>query len=78
MIENAEMTKVGVRLLDEGVDASRWVPAKKIEKNIYQLFPTPNYDPEDETWEFLPGAKVICEEQEHSIEGKILMAVRLA
>jgi hypothetical protein len=46
-------------------------------ENRYQVLPTEKYDPEDETWEFLPGSIVQCEEREY--EGKkFLLAVKLA
>lgn len=28
--------------------------------DIYRLLPTPDYDPADEHWEFLPGCIVRC------------------
>ncbi len=28
--------------------------------DLYKLLPTPHYDPEDEIWEFVPGAIVRC------------------
>lgn len=52
-----------IQLLNEGVKVYRPVPAIEIEDRIYQLEGHELYDPEDETWEFLPGTYVIVEEQ---------------
>ncbi|SEW26983.1 hypothetical protein SAMN05428988_3814 [Chitinophaga sp. YR573] len=52
-----------VRLLNEGTTVYRPVPALQIEDNIYQLEGSELYDPEDETWEFIPGAHVMVQEQ---------------
>lgn len=70
--------KVYVSLLDEGTDTLRPTQAVVLGGGAYELLPTPNYDPENETWEFSPGTKVICEEQEHSTAGRILVAMRPA
>ena len=52
---------VFVRLLDEGTDVMRPVPASRVSNGIYKLLKTDDYDPEYETWEFLPGKRVLCE-----------------
>lgn len=54
-------TTVYVRLLDEGTDVFRPTQAVRTPQGGYRLLPTPNYDPEDERWEFLPGQMVRCE-----------------
>jgi hypothetical protein len=43
---------------------------------LFKILPTPAYDPEDETWQFLPGAIVRCEENEYNGK-KYLLAVEL-
>ncbi len=73
-----QTVKVYVSLLDEGTDTLRPTQALVLKGGVYELLPTPNYDPENETWEFLPGTKVVCEEQKHSTAGKILVVVRPA
>jgi hypothetical protein len=56
--------KIYIRLLDEGVDS--WLPTtgEKISDNTYKVFPTDDYDADDEVWEFIPGSIVNCELQE--------------
>ncbi len=52
-----------VELLDEGTDT--WRPTKAIElgDGLFKLLPTPNYDPENESWAFLPGETVKAEQK---------------
>ena len=50
-----------VRLLDEGVEVWRPVPAVTLGNGRYELVATDDYDPEIETWEFPPGAVVMGE-----------------
>jgi len=64
-----------VQLLNEGTKVYKPVPAHKIENNIYQLEGFEIYDPQDEQWEFLPGAFVIVEDKELSGD-KVLVAVK--
>ncbi|SFW11659.1 hypothetical protein SAMN05216414_101291 [Nitrosovibrio sp. Nv17] len=52
---------VYVRLLDEGTDVFRPTEAERTSDGFYRLFPTSDYDPGDEHWEFLPGELVKCE-----------------
>lgn len=70
--------KIYVELLDEGTPTIRPTNGIHIADNIYRLLATPNYDPEDETWLFLPGTLVQCEWQENSFLGTILVAIALA
>lgn len=51
---------VYVILLDEGVDVMRPVLAHHVDANIYVLIRPDDYDPDDETWEFLPESRVVC------------------
>jgi len=71
------MASVFVRLLDEGVDVWRPVPATDLGNRRYRLIPPDDYDPSIETWEFVPGALVECEMQMLS-DGLTLVAKRLA
>jgi hypothetical protein len=54
---------VFVQLLDEGTIVYRPTEAVDLGLGRYRLLPTPDYDPEDETWEFLPGAVVVCSQR---------------
>ncbi len=60
---NAEIKTITlyVRLLDEGTDCWRPTQGELVEEGIYRLLPTTNYNPDDESWEFLPGTLVRCQ-----------------
>ncbi len=68
---------VFVKLLDEGTDVWRPVPAEDLGDLRYRLGEPSHYDPSTETWEFPPGALVDCEMQLLS-DGPTLVAKRLA
>jgi hypothetical protein len=72
---STERTTVYVELLEEGVPTWRPTAAESLGKGRYRLLPTDIYDPEDETWQFLPGTVVACEERRLS-DGVYLVAVR--
>lgn len=65
-----------IQLLGEGTKVYRPVPARQIENSIYQLGGYKIYDPEDEIWEFLPGAFVLVNEQILDSE-IVLVAIKL-
>lgn len=65
-----------VRLLDEGVDVWRPVPATALGNGQYRLLQTDDYDPETENWEFLPGVTVTCELRSKSGD-RIMVATRV-
>lgn len=60
-----EMTEIHVRLLNEGVDTVKRVPARALDNNEYRIILPEDYDAEDEEWEFTPGTIVRCEEVEN-------------
>jgi hypothetical protein len=64
-----------IRLLGEGAPVYRAVPATEIRENLYHLKGYNIYDPEEESWEFAPGALVVVEERKLS-EGAGLVAIR--
>lgn len=68
---------VYVKLLNEGVDVWRPVEAAALPDGTYRLKATEDYDPELETWEFLPGSEVRCELR-HLSGGPALVAVTKA
>ena len=55
---NNELVVLYVQLLDEGTYTFRPTSARTLGGGLYELLPTPKYDPEDEKWEFLPGSIV--------------------
>ncbi len=74
MQSNEQIETIFVRLLDEGTDVVKPTPALPLGDGSFQLLPTSDYDPETETWEFLPGSKVQLERTVRS-GGSILLAV---
>ena len=74
MQADEQIETVFVRLLDEGTDVVRPTSAIPIGDGSFQLLPTSDYDPETETWEFLPGSKVQLERTVRS-GAPILLAV---
>jgi hypothetical protein len=50
--------EVHVRLLNEGTEVFRPARALKMGEGLFRLVASSDYDSEDETWEFLPGAVV--------------------
>lgn len=65
--------KVYVELLDEGTETWRPTTAVALGNGLFEIQPTPDYDPEDEAWAFLPGAVVKLEEKRFS-DGKHMAA----
>jgi len=68
------VVKIYVELLDEGTPCRRPTFAEDLGSNKYKVLPTPKYDPENEVWQFIPGAVVRCETRNDS-EGEYLYAV---
>ena len=67
--------EIYVALLDEGASVWRPAPAYRVDDSTFILLRPDDYDPEDENWEFPPGAMVICEPKTIR-DGEILAAVR--
>jgi len=68
--------QIFVALLGDGVEAWRPVQAKKLHGNVYRIVDQP-YDRETETWQFEPGANVVCELVDAS-GGRMLAATERA
>ena len=49
-----------VHLLDEGTTVVRPTQGVPLGADIYRLLATPDYDPDDEHWQFPPGSIVHC------------------
>jgi hypothetical protein len=56
----SDIAEVYVVLLDEGTDVVRPTRAVSLGNDLCRLLATPNYDPDDEHWEFPPGSIVRC------------------
>jgi hypothetical protein len=52
------MDTIYVRLMGEGTEVYRPVSAQLVSSSIFVLGGQDTYNPDDEEWEFLPGAKV--------------------
>ena len=66
---------VYVRLLDEGTEVWRPVAATALPDGSFRLGKPEDYDPETETWEFPPLAKVRCAQRKFASGEKGLAAV---
>ena len=64
---STDMTRVYVRLLGEGTEVHRPVPATPVGAGTVLLLEPEGYDPEDEEWEFTPGTVVRVERR--ALEG---------
>lgn len=64
-----------VYLKEEGTDVWRPTLGRKIGHMVFEVLPTPDYNAKDESWEFVPGTVVECEER--ILNGaSVLVAVR--
>jgi hypothetical protein len=64
-----------IRLLQEDTEVARPTQGVEIGNGLFQILATPDYDPHDEKWEFLPGSVVRCESRQ-SPQGEYLIAVK--
>lgn len=75
------MTEIHVSLLNEGSICFRPVNATRVDKNVYKIDESSEFDPSDEKWEFEPGDIVVVEERvlrgDFNIPTKCLVAVKL-
>jgi hypothetical protein len=60
MVSSTEIRPVYVPLLNEGTSVVRPTQGIRLGGDIYRVLPTPDYDPNDEEWEFPPGTAVEC------------------
>lgn len=52
--------EIFIPLLNEGTDVVRPTQGVVLEEDSFQVLATPNYNPNDEQWQFPPGSKVRC------------------
>lgn len=57
--------------------AYRPTQAIALDDGLYHVLPTPDYDPEDEDWQFVPGSIVRCEERESNGQPFLLAVEKL-
>lgn len=75
LIMSSNTVKVYVHLLGEGTVTARGTLAIHLGSGLYKLEATPNYDPEDEIWQFLPGSLVKCIHAKDHHGNDILLAI---
>ena len=59
---------IHVSLLDEGTTVFRPTQGAPLGGGVYEVLATPDYDPDDENWEFPPGSVVRCVLEMHGDE----------
>ncbi len=76
MASEPNTAEVYVQLLNEGTVIFRPTRALDLGDGIFRLLPTPDYDPEDEEWEFLPGTSVRCGKRTDASGDEYLIAIQ--
>ena len=76
MDSDRKKAMIHIRLLDEGTEVFRPTQAVDLGNGLFRILPAPDYDANDETWEFPPGSVVRVEPREGS-SGQYLVAVGL-
>lgn len=71
----AKTRTIHVALLEEGSWAARPTEVIELGNGLFEVLPTPDYDPEDEVWEFVPGSTVRIEQREDEL-GSYWLAVK--
>ena len=66
------LVTIYVSLLDEGTPCSRPTLAESVGDGLFRLLETPNYDPQDEHWEFPPGSVVRTITKKHERQDYLL------
>lgn len=72
---SAERVTVYVQLLNEGTIVYRPASGTSVGPDVVRLELVPDYDPENEQWEFLPGS-VVRVEQRRLSDGDVRVAIR--
>ena len=67
--------EIYVRLLEEGTNVCRPTQALDLGNGLFKMQATSDYDPNNETWEFIPGSEVRGEVRS-SESGSYLLAVK--
>lgn len=57
---DSSTSTIYVHLLDEGTTVVRPTQGAPLGDDVYRILPTPDYDPDDEHWQFPPGSIVRC------------------
>ena len=75
MRSGSDSTTIHIRLLDEGTDVFRPTEVLILGDELYRVLPTPDYDPEDEIWEFPPGSIIRAKKHRGSAGDEYMIAV---
>lgn len=67
--------KIYIRLRQEGIECSRPTQALDLGDGLFKVLPTPDYDPEDEVWEFPPDS-IVRSQVQRSNGGEFLLAIK--
>ena len=57
---DSSTSTIYVHLLDEGTTVVRPTQGAPLGGDVYRILPTPDYEPDDEHWQFPPGSIVRC------------------
>lgn len=60
---DSHTSTIYIPLLEEGTSVLRPTQALPLGGDLFRVLPTPDYDPDDETWQYPPGAIVRCAHQ---------------
>ena len=71
---DSNIKTIYIELLDEGTYVLRPTEGRMLQEGVYEVLASSDYDPELESWKFLPGECVVCEWVDHHGES-ILLAV---
>ena len=58
------MVRMYIRLLREGPDTKQLATAEDLRDGVHCVVIRPDYDPEVETWNYLPGMRVRCRREQ--------------
>ncbi len=72
-----KLVEIYIDLPEEGSPTIRPTQAIDMGNGVFKVLPTPNYDPEDEVWQFPPGSLVRCKTVKEGNE-EYLVAVQSA
>jgi hypothetical protein len=75
MASSTSDVTIYIPLLNEGTMVARPTRGVKLSENVYRVLATPEYDPNDEAWEFPPESIVECHLENRSSH-EVLVATK--
>ncbi len=70
------ITIIYVLLHEDSIDMFRPTEAIDLGSGLYKILPTPDYNPEFENWQFVPGTIVKCELRSFKGGENVLVAIQ--